>query len=412
MLVAILAIGTEVTRGEIVNTNAAFLARRVSELGGEISEHVVVPDEIEAIAKALERLGQSNELIVSTGGLGPTSDDLSAQAVAHLLKKALVLDEGALESVRKRLSLLGRPMRASHEKLALLPEGARPIPNPEGMAPGFVVNIGRAKAFFLPGVPREMERMFEESIAPFLVSELKRSSHVVYLRAFGEGESAIAERLSGLEKEFPGLRVGYRIVFPEIEIRLLMSHEANDAASTLGLVAQEVRRRLGTLVYGEGNESFSAYVGRLLRERGLTIAVAESCTGGLVGQLLTSVPGSSDYFLLDAVTYSNGSKVQLLGVNPELIRAYGAVSAEVAAEMANGVVRISGAELGLSITGIAGPGGGNEVKPVGTVWMALARKDEKAKTRLFHFSGERERIRMLAAYHGLRWVAETALAWR
>lgn len=418
MTVAILATGTEIVRGELVDTNSAWIAARLVALGLEPTEHVSVPDELPRIVETLRALAARHDVIVCTGGLGPTTDDLTAEAVAAVAGKALVRTESALEAIRKRFALLGRPMSPSNEKQAMLPEGALVLPNAEGTAPGFAVDLPRpdgthARAYFLPGVPKEMQRMFENEVEPRLVPHASRRTHQIRLRTFGAPESVVGEKLAGLETAMPGITLGYRASFPEVEVKVLArgENEAN-AVALAEAGAREVRQRLGALVYGDGDESLPAYVGRVLRDRGLTLALAESCTGGLVGQLVTSVPGSSEYLLLDAVTYSNASKIQILGVHAELLRAYGAVSAEVSSEMAEGALRISGAHLAVAITGIAGPGGGSADKPVGTVWLALARRGERTETRLLQLGGSRDRIRTIAAFSALRWVADAAQASR
>jgi nicotinamide-nucleotide amidase len=413
MTVALLAIGTELSRGELVNTNSSWLARRLIALGLEPTEHVTVPDDIDRIVAALRDLGSRHGVVVSTGGLGPTTDDLTAEAAARAIGKSLVSSEAALEAIRRRFTLIGRPMGPSNEKQAMLPEGATMLPNSDGTAPGFAIDLGRARAFFLPGVPSEMERMFDEQVEPALAPRATRTAHQIHLRTFGEGESAVGEKLAGLEAEFPGITIGYRASFPEVEVKVLArATDSTQAEALAERATAAVRARLGSIVYGEGEDSFAAYVGQVLRDRSLTIALAESCTGGLAGQLLTSVPGSSEYVLLDAVTYSNASKIQLLGVHAELIRAYGAVSSEVAAEMAEGALRISSAHLAVSITGIAGPGGGTDDKPVGTVWVGLARRAGKTETRHLKLGGSRDRIRTIAAYSALRWLADAAQAQR
>ncbi len=411
MTVAILAIGTELVRGEIEDTNSGWLARRLVELGLEPSERATVPDDEGAIQRALTELASRHRTIIATGGLGPTTDDRTAKAVADAIARPLARSDSALEAVRRRFASLGREMSPSNEKQAYLPEGATMLRNADGTAPGFAVDVNGARAFFLPGVPREMERMFEDAIAPGLVPHAERTLHQVHLRTFGLGESVIGERLDGVEGLHPGVTLGYRAAFPEVEVKVLARASGGRAAEELAeRAAADVRARLGAWVYGEGSDTFPAYVGRVLRDRGLTIALAESCTGGLVAQMLTSVPGSSEYVLLDAVTYSNASKIQLLGVHAELIRAYGAVSSEVVVEMAEGALRLSDADLAVAVTGIAGPGGGTEEKPIGTVWLGLARRDGKTEAKLLDLRGDRDRIRTLAAYAALRWLADSALA--
>jgi nicotinamide-nucleotide amidase len=413
MTVAILAIGTELTRGELVDSNSTWLAARLVALGLEAPEHVKIDDDVARIAATLRDLATRHVFVVCTGGLGPTTDDLTSEAAGVAVGRPLVRSETALDAIRRRFAAVGRPMGPSNEKQADFPEGATILPNANGTAPGFSVELGAARLFFMPGVPSEMQAMFAAHVEPAVSPRASRTTHQIHLRTFGAGESAIGEALAGLEAELPGITLGYRASFPEVEVKVL-ARAADDAQaeSLAERGAARVRERLGALVYGDGDDTFPAYLGRVLRDRSLTLALAESCTGGLAGQLVTSVPGSSEYLLLDAVTYSNASKIRLLGVHAELIRAYGAVSSEVAGEMAEGALRISDAHLAVSITGIAGPGGGTEDKPVGTVWLGLARRGERTATRLLKLGGTRDRIRTIAAYTALRWVADAALGVR
>lgn len=409
MTAAVLSIGTELTRGELVNSNAAWLGEQLTALGFTVIEHLTIDDDEARIVDALERLAKRVTVIVATGGLGPTTDDLTTAAVAKAAKVGLVRDEASLEKIRRRFASFGREMPRSNEKQADFPEGADIIPNPVGTAPGFAVTLEGARCFFLPGVPREMTHLFSESVVPAIGSLVHRTTHQVHVRTFGLTESQTGELLKGIEEECPGITLGYRASFPEIEVKVFARAEtASDAESAARACAEKVRARLGDAVYGERDDTFPGAIGRILREKGLTLAVAESCTGGLIGEMITSVPGSSDYMLMDAVVYSNSSKTKVLGVNADLLRAHGAVSAEVAAAMAEGALRVSGADITVSVTGIAGPGGGTEEKPVGTVWFAVARKDRDTvvKTRRLH--GDRERIRTLASYVALRMVARAA----
>lgn len=408
---AILSIGTEITRGELSDTNASWLAEQLTLLGFEVHELVAVGDDLDRIAQAVRRLAASHRVMVATGGLGPTTDDLTAAAVARALGVPLVRHEPSLEAIRRRFEALGREMSPTNEKQAELPAGAIALPNPVGTAPGFAVEIGSARAFFLPGVPFEMRRLFEDHVRPAIAGLAERTSHQIRLRTFGLPESQIGERLAGLEEEEPAIRIGYRASFPEVEVKIFARATTLSEAETIAArAAQRVRERLGDVVYGEGDDTFPAFVGRVLRDRGLTLAVAESCTGGMIGEMLTRVPGSSEYLLMDAVTYSNASKHVLLGVDLDLIRACGAVSAEVARAMAEGALGRSGAHLAVAVTGIAGPGGGTEAKPVGTVWIALAEKDRGTNCQRLKLAGDRERIRKLASYFALRAVADAALA--
>jgi nicotinamide-nucleotide amidase len=405
MTAAVLSIGTELTRGELINTNAAWLAEQLTGLGFDVLEHVTVDDDCARIAGVLERLCGQVQVIVSTGGLGPTTDDLTAQAVASALGVPLERDPVALETIRQRYAARRREMPETNAKQADFPAGATVVPNPIGTAPGFEVRLRGTRCIFLPGVPQEMQALFQRSLAPSLAKLAPRTTHQAHLRTFGLTESEVAQRLAGLEEAQAGLTLGYRASFPEIEVKVhVRAADEAEAESRVRAVVDEVRERLGEAVYGERDDTYPGVVGKALRNRGLTLAIAESCTGGLVGALLTSVPGSSDYVLFDAVTYANSAKAKVLGVTPETLRAYGAVSAETAAAMAEGALRVGGADLAVSVTGIAGPGGGSDEKPVGTVYLALAQKDAATVTKYVQLPGDRERIRMLTAYLALRMV--------
>ncbi len=408
MTAAVLCIGTELTRGELVNTNAAYLCSGLTDLGFEVLEDVVVDDDRGRIIATLERLARTTSLIVCTGGLGPTTDDLTTDAVATALGVALKRDEGSVEAIRRRLEKYGRELTESNAKQADFPDGADILQNPIGTAPGFSVRIGKALAFFMPGVPREMKKMFEEQVEPRVRHLAPNTSCQVRLRTFGLPESAVGERLAGVEAAHAQVTIGYRAHFPEIEVKVLARAPTPGAArDACERATADVRARLGDVLYGDSDDTFAGVVGRSLRNKGLTLAIAESCTGGLVGHMLTREPGASDYLLVDAVTYANTAKTRLLGVDEDVIRGHGAVSGEVAAAMAEGVRRVSDADLALALTGVAGPSGGSPEKPVGTVYLAVT---SAAGTLVKHrqFAGDRHQIQTLAAYAGLLLLKEIA----
>lgn len=407
MTCAVLSVGTELTRGELVNSNAAWLGAELTAIGFEVLEHVVVDDDRARIASAVGELAARSRVIVSTGGLGPTTDDVTTEAVASALGASLVRDDASLEHIRRRFERLGRTMTASNAKQADFPAGADILPNPVGTAPGFGVRLGECVAYFLPGVPREMKKMFEEQVAPRIRALAPNTLFQSHLRTFGLPESAVGEKLAGVEQAFPGTTIGYRAHFPEIEVKVLARGASHATARDVcERATAEVRARLGTHVFGEADDTFAGIVGRALRARSWTLAIAESCTGGLVGHMMTREPGASDFLLLDAVTYANSAKSRVLGVNEETIRWHGAVSPEVAAAMATGAKRVSGADVALSLTGVAGPSGGSEGKPVGTVYLALARPDGATEVKHRVFGGDRFQVQTLAAYAGLQMVRE------
>ncbi|HKP63482.1 MAG TPA: competence/damage-inducible protein A [Polyangiales bacterium] len=413
MSAAILAIGTELTRGELVNGNARWLGERLTELGFTVAEHVTVPDDAERIRGTLLRLGQGSKVIVCTGGLGPTSDDLTSQAVADALGVTLVRDAASLAKIEALYRSRNRVMPAMNAKQADFPQGARILPNDLGTASGFAVQIGGAQAFFTPGVPREMQFLFDTHIAPQIAELAQPRSHQVHIRTYGLYESAVAQRLQDLDRggaqHDPRVTIGYRVTFPEVEVKVLAEAESQEVARALAeRVSEEVRTRLSDVAFGGKNESYPRHVAGMLERAGLKVALAESCTGGLTAKLLTDIAGSSAYVIGGAVSYANTAKVALLGVSEALLREQGAVNEAVAREMAEGALQKLGADLAVGITGIAGPGGGSPSKPVGTVCFALARRDAPTRTLTEVFPGERENVRTFAAYRALRLIAGVA----
>ncbi len=400
MTAAVLCIGTELTRGELLNSNATWLAESLTRIGLEVTAVDCVDDDRGRIEAYLTRLATEHQVLVCTGGLGPTTDDITTECAARVAGVAVVRDAAAFEHIKERLRRYGRPeLAASNAKQADFPVGAQILPNPNGTAPGFGVKLGACAAYFMPGVPSEMKAMFDASIAPDLAGLVSSARRQIVLRCFGLPESEVNHRLAGVEATY-GVVIGYRASLPEIEVKVLASAATPDAALDVAQrAASEVRGRLGDYVYGEGFGSLPEHVGRLLVERSLTLAIAESCTGGLAAELMTRLPGSSRYFLGGAVVYANASKTALLGVPAELIASHGAVSGEVARAMAEGVRERLGADLGLAFTGIAGPDGGTPQKSVGLVHWALA---SAAGTQLAEriFPGDRSAIRRRAAFAG------------
>lgn len=392
---ALLAIGDEIVGGLTVDTNSGWIAGELRAVGVETVSVLAVPDDPERIGRALRRALEDAPLVVTTGGLGPTADDLTAACVAEAAGAPLRLDGGELRRIEALFRERGREMPASNRRQAMLPEGAHLLPNPIGTAPGFVVAVpspgGEPRhVACLPGVPGEMRRMVREALVPWV--EARRPGRRFASRVFstfGLSESALDEALAGVADPAEA-RVAFRAAFPRVQARLTVSGAPDDdLEGRLDALEARVRARLGHHLYAVGDRGLEEAVGELLRERGLTLALAESCTGGLVGHLVTEVPGASAYFLLGVAAYRNEAKTALLGVRPETLAAHGAVSPETAAEMAEGVRRRAGADLGLSTTGIAGPGGGTPEKPVGTVCVGLAWEGGTWSRR--YRLGERER---------------------
>ncbi|HEY6560901.1 MAG TPA: competence/damage-inducible protein A [Polyangiaceae bacterium] len=409
MSAAVFCIGTELTRGELVNGNATWIADALTAIGLEVTELECTDDDRARIRAHLARLCQDHDLVVCTGGLGPTTDDLTTECVAELLGVPLERHDESLAVIRARMERFGRVMAASNAKQADFPRGARVLPNRHGTAPGFSVRIGRALAFFLPGVPREMRGLFEEHVAADARALVSEHVHQVILRSFGVTESAINDRLAGIAEEH-GVTIGYRAHFPEIEVKLLArAHEPAAAAASARAAADAVQVRVGTdIVYGEGRRALPEVVGALLSERQLKIGLAESCTGGLASMWLTDQGGSSAYFAGAVVVYSNALKHALLGVPSELLERHGAVSREVALSMAECARSRLGVDVSLSLTGVAGPSGGTPEKPVGLVHFAVATASG-ATARHIQFPGTRDQVRKLSAFAGLALVRRVLL---
>lgn len=377
MRCSLLAIGDEIVGGMTTDTNSGFLSELLRENGAEVVSVFSARDEEEEIVRALERAMEDAELVVTTGGLGPTADDLTTACVARVAGRELRLHEPSLAAIAERFRSRGMEMTANNRRQALFPAGAEIFPNPEGTAPGFVCPVERDGTVrhlaSFPGVPREMRRMARESLAPWVQRQApgRRYASRVY-STFGLAESRLDELLAGVVEPNEA-RLAFRAAFPRVQARLTVTGaRGDDLEARLDALTERVRARLGHHLYALGDVGMEEVVGRALLEGGQTLAVAESCTGGLIGHRLTDVAGSSAYFLLGVVAYSNAAKERMLGVSPATLEAYGAVSEQTVEEMARGVRERGGASLGLATSGIAGPGGGTPEKPVGTVCVGLA----------------------------------------
>jgi nicotinamide-nucleotide amidase len=411
---AILAIGDEILRGEIANTNAAFLSNRLFDAGYDVRAHLVVSDHAGDIRSALERLAHEAAVIVATGGLGPTEDDRTVEVVCDLLGVAATEHGPSLEAMKQRFSAHGFALTPNNMRQVRVPAGASVFVNVAGIAPGFSVPIGESLAFFLPGIPREMESIFTASCMSRLVAHQEAQgvskAAVRTFHVYGMGESHIDHRLAGLVDGIPNASVHFRTAAPENHVKVVV--RAGDFAQSQAALEQidrELRKRIGQGIYGTDGETFPMVVGRVLREAGATLALAESCTGGYAGQLVTSEPGSSDIFRGGVVAYSNDLKTSLLSVPAEILAEHGAVSEPCARAMAEGVLKLTNATVAVAITGVAGcrmdgraapTSAAAGDKPTGTVCFAVTGpRPTKSTTKLF--AGDRERIRRAAAYFGL-----------
>jgi len=410
MRAEIVSVGDEVVSGQIVDSNAAWLSQRLADLGIVVAAHAAVRDVGSEIIEAVKLAAARSEVVIVTGGLGPTHDDLTREAVAAAAGAELVLDPPSLEHVKRIFAARGVEMPASNAKQATVPRGSDVLPNAVGTAAGFRVDVGAASVFVLPGVPREMKAMFNAAVP--LLPKGDGAIAVRMLKCFGMSESLIAEKLA-VQMELDGNpKVAFLASEGVISVKFTASGETHDAAlASIQPVMSKAASLLGDAVFGEDDDTLERVVARLLESQGRTLAVAESCTGGLVAARLTDVPGISAYFLEGVVTYSNESKARLLGVPEELFGTVGAVSEQVARAMAEGVRVRSGADIGVGITGIAGPGGGSAAKPVGTVHVAVATAAHTSH-RKFALRGTRTVIKDRAAKHALNMVRSELLALR
>ena len=375
MKAEVVSIGSELTSGRSLDTNSHWLSQRLGEAGIPVCFHSTVADDLKDMLSVFQIAVDRADLIVVTGGLGPTADDLTREALARLAGVELVFHPSALEHIRAMFERRGRKMIESNRQQAYFPAGGTPIPNPRGTAPGIWLEVDNRPIVCLPGVPAEMRGMLEEWALPRIRRRFGSDRVIVHrtLRCYGGGESAIEERLGDLTQRGRQPEVGITASEATISLRITAAADSSEEARlAIEPVAQQIYHLLGELVFGEDDDELQTVVARLLAERDCTLSTAESCTGGLVGHLLTEVPGMSRHFLGGVVAYSNEAKSHFLGVPPELIQTHGAVSPQVAAAMATGCRDRFGSDLALGITGIAGPDGGTPEKPVGLVYVALA----------------------------------------
>ncbi len=385
MRIEILNTGSELLLGKTINTHAAWFGRELFKLGLRIARQTTVPDG-EAIREAItESLSRADVLIV-TGGLGPTSDDLTREITAEVLGLDLITDEAALRSLENFFALRGRPMAEANRKQALAPVGCDVLPNPHGTAPGVYVpprlnRHSNCAVFLLPGPPRELYPMYQTEVVPRVISlsGLESPPAMMELKFTGIGESDFHQGIDHRLEQIPGLEYGYCAHIGEVDLRLIGSTECIAQACSIAL------EKFQPFLISTDGSSMEQTVVRLLTEKKMTLATAESCTGGLVAHRISNVPGGSGTFGYGFVTYANEAKISLLGVTAADLEAHGAVSEVVACAMAAGALKTSGADIAVAVTGIAGPDGGTEEKPVGTAWIALAAKDQApAAIKVYH----------------------------
>lgn len=402
MKIEIIAIGDELTSGRILNTTSSFAARNLYEAGYEIYAMNTIGDTPALIGEALKQaLGRVDAVLV-TGGLGTTDDDLTNEAVSKALNRPTMPNLEILANIRTHLDEITASPVGRLEKLAWLPSGAEAL-SPQSRMAGYQLIHDDKPIFFLPGIPSQMQQLMVEQVLPKLSTWDKDHRLTTYqrtFRIFNLPETEVNRHIATLDLS-PDVHIGYYPVFPEVHLSLTVrDKKTNNAKRLFNSSCNAINTVLGDSIYGCDRDSMERVVGRLLTENNLKLAVAESCTGGLICRKITNTPGSSAYFLGGVVSYANALKTIYLGVSPDLLQSHGAVSREVAEEMAVGVRSKSGADIGLAVTGIAGPDGGSEEKPVGTVYIAIATSEENWVTR-FHFNGNRNEIREISAKSGL-----------
>jgi len=400
----ILAVGTELLLGQIANTNAQYISQRLPEVGVNVYYHGVVGDNPKRLKNALNIALSRSDVVIMTGGLGPTKDDLTKETVAEVLNRKLVLDEDSLNVMRSFFAKHNRVMTENNIKQAYLPEGCIIIRNKNGTAPGCIIEHGDKIVIMLPGPPSEMRPMFDETVIPYFRN--KSNSRLVsrFVKIFGVGESAVEDKIMDLIDNQTNPTIAPYAKPGEVMLRVTANcNTLEEAEKLINPIVDEIKNRLGDAVYSTDNKELEEIVADLLLSKNVTISVAESCTGGLISKTFTDIPGISKVFMSGIVSYSNNAKIDILGVKPETIQKYGAVSKNTAIEMAENIRKISNTDIGISSTGIAGPSGGSEEKPVGLVYVAMATKDgvECKELRLW---GERTRIRNVTCLHAMDMV--------
>ncbi|MBR5535848.1 MAG: competence/damage-inducible protein A [Clostridia bacterium] len=405
----IICVGTELLMGQVVNTNATYIAQKLCEIGVAVNYSSVVGDNPERLSECVKEALTRCDVLITTGGLGPTDDDLTKEIVSRVMGKELFYHKESMDKMLSYLKEAGKNMTKNNEKQAYLPIGSIILENDNGTAPGCIIEDGGKCAILLPGPPKEMKPMLEKALG-----YLREKSGMVMksrvLRLFGIGESRASALLDDIIKNQTNPTIAPYAKEGEVTFRITASAECEEKASLMvDEMAEKVYAIVGEYIYGEGDDnSMEKVVVDSLNKRHMTLATCESCTGGLIGQLLTKVSGASEVYGFGFVTYANEAKMQLVGVKKETLDAYGAVSEETAREMAEGARRVSGSDIAVSVTGIAGPTGGTEDKPVGLVYIGIS---DKNGTEAFRFvqSGDRERVRKKSALCALDLVRRRIL---
>ncbi len=410
MKAEIITIGDELLIGQVINTNQAYIAEKLNEVGIDVARMTTVGDNAGAILTAFGEAWQRYQVVIVTGGLGPTHDDITKKTVCTFFNTDLVSNEEVRKHIQILMSKRNIVWTNAHEEQTLVPRKAKVIPNPVGTAAGMLFEEDGKCLIVLPGVPYEMKEMIDQSVIPFLSTKVTQSviRHLT-LRTSGVPESFLAKQLGDIDELLQGARLAFLPSLAGVRLRITAyGQDARTVETKVKEVEQRIRAKVQKHIYGTGEEELEGALGRLLTERGLTIAIAESCTGGLITDRITNVGGSSNYFERGVVAYSNKSKIELLGIPEELIKTHGAVSKEVAEAMATGIRRIAHTDIGLSTTGIAGPTGGSEEKPVGLVWIGYSDKDMTLALK-FNLGENRIRVKERATHAAVELVRRRVL---
>ncbi len=408
----IISIGDELLIGQTVNTNASFVGAKLTDIGVEVKKVITTSDEMDAILSDLDTALQRSDIVIVTGGLGPTHDDITREAICRFFKCGMREDPDVLEDIKERFNRFGRPLTPTNKDQAMVPECCEAIRNFNGTAPGFWIEQNGKIVAVMPGVPREMQAMMENFVIPNIKARYAdKLRQIVRLNILTTGiaESNLFDKLSPVDEVLKDVKVAFLPNLGGVKIRLTGEGSSLDEArEKVDAASQQVRLRVGRYVYGTGEDELSQVIGNLLKDRQMTIAVAESCTGGNISNMITDRSGSSEYFERGVIAYSNAAKVEILQVDEDLIQMKGAVSEEVALEMAKGVRSISGTDLGVSITGILGPKGATTTKPVGLIYIAVA-SHENAVVKKYNFGGTRLENKIRSTYAALELVRKFIL---
>jgi nicotinamide-nucleotide amidase len=398
MKIGILTIGNELMSGRTADTNSSFIAREINLQGWHVEAMMAVADDFTIIKSRLNYLLSLTDVVICTGGLGPTADDITTAAIAQAFGLSLYTDETVLQGIKDRFAKYNLRWVENNAKQAMFPQGAEVIPNPVGTAAGFALRVKEKLIFVIPGVPYETQKMLPERVIPILRRYFPGADQYSVkqtIKTFGLSEAAVDASLADIDFDSLGVNIGFYPVFPENHLVLISRQKTQEEAQrNLQTAQDEITVRLKNNIFHYGEQTLEEVVAGLLTGKKLTIAVAESCTGGLITNRLTDVSGSSVYLERSAVTYSNRAKVEMLGVGAEVIEKHGAVSEETARLMAEGIRKVAGTDLGLSSTGIAGPTGGSIEKPVGTVYLALT-DGKQTICRHYAFRWDRKRNKMI-----------------